>query len=271
MSGSTLAPRRFTVARKYGAVAALAVRQRLEERFVLAARALLLIVYVLIFSRLWQALLPASAGAGRGAPEYIWYFAIAEWVMLAQPQFYVEIEGDVRSGEIAYRLGLPISYLGAKLAGAAGELALNLVVLGVVAALTAYGLAGGLPDPRGLWLALPIALLSSALFALTHALIGLSAFWLVDCTPLYWIWQKIAFLLGGLMVPLDLYPGWLRTLALAAPVSAQLYGPGSMAFGFEPARALATSLKLALWIAALAALLVLVHRRGLRALEIHGG
>ena len=51
------------------------------------------------------------------------------------------------------------------------------------------------------------------LAVLSTAAIGLSAFWIVDTSPVYWIWQKLAFVLGGLLLPLELYPDWLRALA----------------------------------------------------------
>jgi ABC-2 type transport system permease protein len=78
-------------------------------------------------------------------------------------------------------------------------------------------------------------------------------------------------LLGGLFVPLALYPSWLRTLALASPFSALLYGPGSMAFDFDPAAAARVGMKLLAWGVVLVALLASTYRRGLRVLDAHGG
>jgi ABC-2 type transport system permease protein len=106
---------------------------------------------------------------------------------------------------------------------------------------------------------------------LCNATIGLSAFWIVDASPVQWVWQKSSFVLGGLFVPLSLYPSWLRTLALMTPFSALLHGPGSMVFGFDPRAAVHTALKLVAWIAVATVLLVVLHRRGLRVVNIHGG
>jgi ABC-2 type transport system permease protein len=185
---------------------------------------------------------------------------------------FLAIEADVRSGDIASRLVRPVSYLGAQLAEALGETALRLLVMGPVAASVAWLLAGGWPaDPRGLVLAIPLGALASALAVLSTAAIGLSAFWIVDTSPIYWIWQKLAFVLGGLLLPLELYPEWLRTIARFSPFPAMLWGPGRMAFGFAPGAALVTLVELLAWGSVIALGLVWLSRAARARLTVAGG
>jgi ABC-2 type transport system permease protein len=268
---SALAPRPRHIARAYLAFAVIALRQRLSERATLASRAAFLGLLVLIYDRLWRAVLPAHGG-GPGATEYVWYLAVTEWITLSQPWLHLDIERDVRSGEVVCQLTRPLPYVSGKLAEALGSLAINLIVLGVAAASFAYLLAGGLPrDARGLWLAIPLGVLASVLAVVFRALIGLSAFWIVDAGPLNWVWQKAVFLFGGLFVPLELYPKWLRALALSTPFATMLYEPGRTAFGFEPARAAWVATKLLGWTAGALVLLAYTYRRALHALDVHGG
>jgi ABC-2 type transport system permease protein len=268
---STLSVHRRPGFRSYWAVARIALRQRSGERLLWLSRVAFLGLVMLIFSRLWKALLPADAPALSSA-DCIWYIAITEWITLAQPRLFLEIERDVRSGELAYQLGRPTSYLFSKLAEALAEQALGLVLLGVAGAGFAFWLAAGLPHaPSQLLWALPLGLVASLLNTLCSALIGLSAFWLVDCSPLAWVFQKLTFVLGGLMVPLALYPDWLRNVALATPFAALIHGPGQMALGVGHERALSALLSLCLWTALSGALLAWVYARGLRAVELHGG
>lgn len=42
--------------------------------------------------------------------------------------------------------------------------------------------------------------------------------------------QKMLFLFGGLLLPLEIYPDWMQTIAWATPFPAILYGPASYAF-----------------------------------------
>lgn len=259
---------------KYLAIANVSLRQRLRDRLVLGARVAFLALVMFVYARLWRELLPGHA-AGASAPsavESVWYLAITEWVVIGQPRLHLSIERDVRSGDLAYQLNRPMSYLTFKLAEAIGELAASMLTLGCAGALFAYLFAGGFPtDPRGLWWALPLGLIAAVLTMLWHALIGLSSFWLTDCNPIYLVWQKSMFVLGGLFVPLALYPEWLLGLARWTPFPVLIHGPGSMAFGSDPALALHTLGLLMLWSAVAVVLLSVVYRRGLKSVELHGG
>jgi ABC-2 type transport system permease protein len=250
---------------KYWAVALIALRQRSQGRAVLPIRALFYLLILVIFSRVWSAVVP-------NAGEYVWYLAVAEWVTLAQPRLFESIQRDVRNGDVVCLLGRPISYLGSKLAEAFGELIPNLVLLALVGAVGAYVIAGGWPsEPLGLFAALGLGLLASVLWQLCNAWIGLSAFWLDDCTPLYWLWQKAAFVLGGMFVPLELYPGWLQTVAGWSPFSAMIAGPASMALRFDLEMFGLLALKLGASIVLAWHVVQLTYRRALRAIEVGGG
>jgi ABC-2 type transport system permease protein len=89
--------------------------------------------------------------------------------------------------------------------------------------------------------------------------------------PIYLVWQKLMFVLGGLFVPLALYPAWLLALAHCTPFPALIHGPGSMAFGSDPTLALHTLGLLVLWSAVAVVLLAVVYRRGLSSVDLHGG
>ncbi len=259
-------------AAKYLALARASARRALLERAALLGRVVFMGVILFIFSRVWDAVLARGVVAGAGRAELIWYLAVTEWCLLSVPALFLAIEADVRSGDVACRLLRPVSYLGAYLAEAFGEAALRLVVLGPAGAAFAAALAGGLPaDPRGLLLALPLGVLATALALLSTAAIGMSAFWIIDTSPIYWIWQKLAFVLGGLLLPLELYPEWLRSIARFSPFPAMLWGPGRTAFGYAPVAVLETLSELVVWTALVSAGLAWLSRRARLRLTVNGG
>jgi ABC-2 type transport system permease protein len=259
-------------AAKYVAVAAIAARQGLAHRALLAGRSAFYVVLLLIFSRLWRVVLDRGAVEGAGAKEMLWYLAITEWVVLGAPLPHQDVERDVRTGQIAYGLPRPISYVGGKVAENVGSLLVRMATLGVVGFVAAWALAGGLPDdPRGLWVAAPLALLAAVVCVVFGVVIGVSSFWLQDASPVYWVWQKLTFVLGGLILPLSIYPGWLRDAAQWTPFPWLLYGPARFAFGGDAGAALATVGALLAWGAVATGVLVLLYRRGLRVLDVNGG
>ena len=273
MSAVTLLDRAGTrTLSKYAAVAEIAVRQALGERSALFGRLAFYALVLFIFSRLWLVVGERTTIPGATKTELLWYLALTEWVMLSFPPVHLHIEADVRRGDIAYKLPRPISYLGAQLAEEAGDFLVRVVTLGIGGFTLAFAMAGGLPaDPSGLVLAVPLVLLAGWVGLCFHAAIGLTSMWLQDCSPVYWIWQKAAFILGGLMLPLEIYPDWLREFALLTPFSALMHGPGRMAFGWQPEFAGVVALKLLLWGLVATALVTWVYRRGLRTLDVNGG
>lgn len=263
---------------KYAALAALAFRQRLDERTTLIGRVMFYALILLIYSRLWEALLvgPDAAALGDHAlgatpGSYVWYMAVTEWIMLAQPSVHFDIEADVRGGDVAYQLSRPLSYVGAKLAAASGELVLRWLVLAASGLVFARLLSGEWPSAPGLALALAAGVLASVVMLLAYVAVGLSAFWLHDCMPVYLIWQKLSFTLGGLMLPLGIYPPWLRAVAEHTPFSALLYGPGQLVVHPDSAAALRLLLTLSAWGAIGLGVVLLLEQRARRNLCLHGG
>jgi ABC-2 type transport system permease protein len=263
--------------RKYAAVAATSMRRGLAERAAIVSRIALYGMLLLIFSRLWRVVaergaVAGTAIAGASSRDLLWYLAVTEWVILSVPLIHQQIERDVKLGDVAALLPRPISYLGARLAESAGDFLLRATTLAIAGCMFATLLTGGLPDdPRGLLFVLPLGLAAGWVAICFQAAIGLSAVWLRDSTPVFWIWQKCSFVLGGLMLPLEVYPDWLRRIALLTPFAALLNGPGRMAFGWQPRLAGQVALQLLLWSAVAGALLVGAYARARRALEVSGG
>ena len=257
---------------KYAAVARTAVRQSLAERGALIARLAFYGVILLVFSRLWRVAAERGAIALASPKDLLWYLAVTEWVILSVPLIHLQIEADVQRGDVAALLPRPISYLGSRLAESAGDYLLRSLTLAIAGCAFATAMTGGLPDdPRGLLLALPLGLFSGLVALCFYAAIGLMSVWVTDCGPIYWIWQKCAFILGGLMLPLEVYPAWLRNFALLTPFAALMNGPGRMVFGWQPWLASRIALQLVAWSVVATATLVVVYARARRRLEVSGG
>ena len=71
----------------------------------------------------------------------------------------------------------------------------------------------------------PLAFVLDFLFVFS---IGLAAFWLEDTTGLQLIYSRLTMILGGMMIPVDLFPDNLRPLLASLPFSSIVYGPARM-------------------------------------------
>ncbi|MDH3592896.1 MAG: ABC transporter permease, partial [Planctomycetota bacterium] len=236
--------------KRYAAIAETSARQTLIARGEVVARAIFFGLLLLVFSRLWAVMEAEGQLEGVRAANFIWYLALTEWVVLATPLLYLTIEEDIRRGDLAYRLTRPLSYLGAKLAEGVGELCVRFVTLGALGFFITWWFVGALPpQPSALIAAIPVAFLSMLLLLLFQLAIGLSAFWLHEAAPVYWILQKLLFVFGGLLFPLDIYPDWLAAISSWTPFAAAIYGCGRFAFGIDAVGVLQQLWLLVVWMA----------------------
>ena len=260
----------MTTWRKYWAFARIAASEAATERGDLYGRALFFAVILGVFSALWRAVAESGMPLGAEQEQLVWYLAVTEWILLSTPARHLEIQEEVRRGDVAYQLARPVSYPRAALAQCLGTLLVRAPVLGAVACGCAFAFTGRLPALGTLLLVAPFGILASAILAELYVALGLVAFWLRDATPLYWVASKLLFILGGLMLPLELYPRWLQVVAACTPFPVLLAGPaGFLLHSAGPAWFLA--LRLLLWGGILFGLVELVFWRATRTLQLDGG
>ena len=92
-----------------------------------------------------------------------------------------------------------------------------------------------------------------------------------DTSAFQWIYQKMAFILGGLLIPLDFYPEWLQAIAKALPFASMTYGPARLFVSPTIPAFLSTLAMQAIWILVLAILLTITYRRNISHLALNGG
>jgi ABC-2 type transport system permease protein len=94
------------------------------------------------------------------------------------------------------------------------------------------------------------------------------AFWLLDARATWFLWSKLVFLLGGLLIPLELLPDGIGTVAKVLPWASMTWVPGRLASGdLDP---LLIGLQL-VWLVIATALAFGVFARGERRLQVVGG
>ena len=235
---------------------------------------LMILPFMWVFYQLWRVTFAASGSEvinGLTLRSTLWYLVIAEVIELSRPRVGNTISDAVKDGSIAYILNKPYHFLGYHYSVSMADTVFRALINFVLGGAMAWLLVGPPPSFWGLLVVLPALLASWALHYCVAALIGLLAFWVEDVSAFQWIYQKLAFILGGLLIPLDFYPTWLRTIANALPFSSMTYVPARL-FVEPSLMAFLTSLALqAIWLLVFVGGLSLLYRRGESALTVNGG
>jgi ABC-2 type transport system permease protein len=260
---------------KYAWIGLTAARSNLAYAGEVAARTLFLGVVLFIFLQLWKVTY-AETGAerlgGLTLVEMLWYLAMTECMTLSTPRVAWEVDQDVRTGALAVQLVRPLSYPLYRLSVSLGERVVRYVMSAAVASAVAVALVGPIGvSATGLALfavALPLAFL---LDFLAYFLIGLGAFWLEDTTGLTLIYSRVTMILGGMLLPLELFPDGLQPVARALPFALVMYGPARLFVRPDAGIMVALVCKQVAAILVFAAAVLLVHRAAMRRLFANGG
>jgi ABC-2 type transport system permease protein len=260
---------------RYGSVLWTSARQQWVYRSELFARAIQMVLFMGVFIALWTTAFGVSGRTqmeGYTLPQMVWYLAMAETVTLSTSRIFMEISEAVKAGDLAYTLTRPVSYVFFQVANSLGNSAprflLNLPTAAAVVLLGTGTLAGSLP---GLLAFLGMAALALLLDALIAVLIGLAAFWIEEVMPIYWIYNKLIFTVGGLFLPLEMFPEPLRRAVQWLPFQFITYAPARAFVKFDPAFVLQGLIGQILYILLFTGFLLLVWRRAQRRMVLHGG
>ncbi len=210
---------------------------RLQPAALVNAGVHYLIVAVAI-TTLWTRAAAGHGGTivGYRAGALVWYLAATEVTAIAPPLRLIDRFGaDVASGRFELELLRPAPALWIRVATEIGTSLPRTAVCATAGAGLALVIGGAPPAPTALALAAPALLLGVALTIVAQHLLAAATFWLLDSRTSWFLYQKLQFTLGGLVLPLEVLPGALGRIARFTPFAAMSYAPGRLASGhLEP-------------------------------------
>jgi ABC-2 type transport system permease protein len=238
-------------------------------------RTLFLVMFIYVFEQLWKttfAVRGITALDGFDINTMIWYLAATETLALSLPQLTRLVDEEVRSGQLAYLLGRPCSYVLYHFAQYLGERLVRLVLNSAVAFIIALIFVGPPPFTWMGLLAWPLVVfLAACIEYVVYFSIGLLAFWTEETTPFFLIVNRLALVLGGVLAPLEVLPQPIRGIALLLPFSAVLYGPARTLVHFQLQPFCWLLLQQVITIAIGSLLLFALYRLATRRVNINGG
>lgn len=264
---------RANTLRKYTTIFAFASRDQLIYLPAFLARNLFFVIVMFIFYSLWRVVYHGThAIAGFTMVQTLWYLTFTEAIEMSQTRIFGQISQEVKDGTVAYALSRPYAYPLYWVCRAMGENVVKIVPLVAEGLLLATVMVGPLP---GYLRALPfglITLLGGVLIGtVLQTIIGLLAFWFEEVMPFFWILQKLVFVIGGLFIPIDFFPGWFQGIARATPFAFAAYWPASTWVDFSWHRLAITAAGQLGYLAVFGVLAALLFRAAVRRLYVQGG
>jgi viologen exporter family transport system permease protein len=180
----------------------------------------------------------------------------------------------VKDGQVAVDFLRPVDLQAATIASEAGASLFALIPRGLPSVLLG-GITVGLQLPTSAVI-YPLGaislLLGIVISAATVYLIAVTGFWLVETRGLQISYMLASGFLGGLYVPISLFPQWLRIVAVVTPFPSIMMYPVDVLSGLGGTAGAARLVLMQLaWLAGVATVGQLLTRAGRRRLEVQGG
>jgi ABC-2 type transport system permease protein len=258
---------------KYAAITRINLQSNLAYIGEFAYRSIFMVLILYVFVQLWRttySVVGTDQIAGLTLADTVWYLVMTETIMLSKIRFAGKVAEEVRDGSLAYTVSRPYSYLLYHFFHGIGDTLLRMVINFLAGGILVTLLVGPLP-PTNLFAVFVTVMLAIILDFCFNGLIGLMAFFTEDVDSWSLIYQKILFILGGMMIPLDFMPAWLRDLSLALPFNYTIYAPARLFVKFDWASFASVAANQLLWIVVFAVVLSLMFRWGMRRVSINGG
>jgi ABC-2 type transport system permease protein len=223
---------------KYWAVFEVSLRNSFAYLVEAFSRIFFMGLILFILAQLWEVVYGGGGGqklAGYSLNDILWYLCLTETFATTRPAFHFDIDNEVRSGELAYVLGRPYNYLGYQFALYLGARLVRMSISLLLAAAIIWVLAGPPSFLRfeNVLGGLVLMLLAVVVDFLAVFILAIQSFWAEDTSAFVLIYTRFMMILGGMLIPLDLLPEPLSSIAKALPFSYILYFPAHLTVKFD--------------------------------------
>lgn len=261
---------------KYLSIAKINSQARTVHPANLLARGLSLIFRIWMFSQMYMASYATLGMAtinGFTLAMTMWNIMLVQCFRSAtRPRVSEFIDQTVKEGSLAYSLNKPYSFILFHYFSFLGRVMPGMILNLIIGITTVLFLVGPIHlSTPGLLVGMLLLFLGYTLDFFMNFLIGLSAFWLEDTTAADWIYQRTQYVLGGLIVPISLFPEKIARIAEFLPFSQLYYGAAQNIVKFDQATVLKYLSIQSGWIIIASIATIIAFRQGIKYVSLNGG
>ena len=233
-------------------------------------------IIIFIFLNLWKYIYsdPNELINGYNINQMIWYVIITEilWMSTSGRSLCRKICNDVRSGNIAYNINKPYSYVEYALFSHLGVVLLRLIIIGIIGIGIGFIFLHSIPSLSIIKiLGVIISCILSIIINLTLVIsIGLISFYIEDANPFFWVYSKLLLIVGTIF-PLEFFPKIIQPIIKYSPIYVISYGPAKLFVNFNYSIFIKIIIAQLIYIIISLIICHLIYKKGVRKLNVNGG
>ena len=234
------------------------------------------LVLIFIFINLWNYMYdsPDELIRGYSKGQMIWYVIFTEilWSCTGGRRLCRKIVNDVRSGNIAYNMNKPYSYISFILWSHLGEISIKLIIYVLLSFTIGFIYLHYIPFFGFNWILMIIiaSIFSLIINILLVTAIGLFSFIIEDSNPLFWLYSKVILLIGTIF-PIEFFPQWIQPILKYSPIYVLTYGPAKLFVDFTLQEGINILIAQIIYTIIGYTICLLIYNKGVRKLNVNGG
>lgn len=201
----------------------------------------------------------------------LWSIAFVQFIYQSTRNTFRNMKEEILSGQIELKLNKPYSFILHNLVESLGPAPIKFIGL-LLVTIPVLSILFGIPEFSPIQIIAFFVMFTQGIVldTLIQQLISLSAFWIENPDPIFWISSKLAWIINGTFVPLALLPPIFRNISSVFPLSAPFF----IGRIFEPSQN--TSLVNLMfvqffWICLVAVVVNFVYKLAVKKISINGG
>ena len=229
---------------------------------------------IFILFNLWEYMYQDGTNIinGYSMHQMFWYVLITEgiWFGTRNKAFIYEIGDTIKSGNIAYNINKPYNYVIYLVFKNLGDITIkSLMFMGIVLVVGNVFIA-----PLSLSLIhMPFILIVMFLGIIINMLIrigiSLISFWIEDAHPFHWVYDKMILILGTLL-PIELFPVFLRPIIKCLPTYVVMYGPAKLIVDFNFNSFKTIIIAQIIYLLVVGGIISVMYNKGVKKLNVNG-
>lgn len=261
--------------RKYAEVSKITMSNSLVYFWNFLSKNMFFVFIMFIYLMLWKNIYGQKGESlgGLSLNKMIWYLIVTELITLSRTELHNTVNEDVKTGNIAYLLNKPYNYVLYCFSYFIGEIGIKLLTNSLVGLLIGFIYVGSLENFN--FAHLPFILLSIIAGCTIHFFIyitlALTSFWFEENSAFFWIYSKLVFTLGGMLMPIELFPNWLQSISKYMPFAYVTYVPAKLAVNFTFESFFSQFLLQLVYLAVFFIIAMALYRKGAKNLNVNGG
>ena len=206
--------------------------------------------------------------------QMIWYVIVTEiiWSGLSGRKLCRKITEDVKSGNIAYNISKPYSYVGYILSNHLADVLVKGTMYFILGMILGFLFVGTFPNltPLNILFVLISCVLSNIISIFLITFIGLFSLYIEDSGPFYWMYSKVILVLGTIF-PVEYFPRIIRPFIKLSPAYVISYGPAKLFVDFSWNNLFTIITAQLVYILISYLLCSFIYKKGVKRLNVNGG